>query len=91
MLRYNPKDMEPTPQDAITAAKADPDFVLLLDDLVLRSDGRDPAFEGYYTVVSKTVLPQHWEDRWTCVGRVKDFNPPVCRPRYDFDPAGVCE
>ena len=69
MLKVKHEDMQPTIQDAIESAKADQDFHLLPDDLVLQ---KDPGFddEGYFIVVSKSIACQHYEDRFTVVGKV---------------------
>lgn len=72
MLKVKREDMQPTIQDAIAAAKADQDFHLLPDDLVLQ---KDPGFddEGMFVVVSKYVDCQHYQERWTVIGKVRDY------------------
>lgn len=71
-MLVNRCDMRPSIQEAIDLARKDPEFILLPGDLVLQKDeGFDDA--GMYLVVSKTLNGQHWEDRFTCVGHVVDF------------------
>ena len=71
-MLINRGDMRPSIQEAIDLAREDPEFILLPGDLVLQKDeGFDDA--GMYIVVSKTVDCQHWDDRFTCVGHVVDF------------------
>lgn len=71
MLHTKREDMKATALEAIEAAKNDPEFVLLPDDLVLQ---KDPGFddEGMFVVVSKTIDSQHF-DKFTVVGKVGDF------------------
>jgi hypothetical protein len=72
-LFYRNSDFRTTPKGAIKVAQKDPDFALRPDDAILRDNRIDSGTNGLYLVVSKTVDPAHWKDKWDFVGYVRDY------------------